>query len=126
MFHLKYNTLVIDHYSFIFDRYSTQKFINCSSIWNFSLVLAAKYAFYRILLYKVIKIQTRILVTHNVNHLSKADRIVVLENGRISEMGTYQTLLQGGSAFIKFVEEFAVQNQNDEEECSSSSDGLGK
>ena len=65
-------------------------------------------------------------MTHNVNHLSKADRIVVLENGRISEMGTYQTLLQEGSAFIKYIEEFAVQNQNDEEEESSSSDGLGK
>jgi len=68
----------------------------------------------------LLKNKTRILVTHNVNHLSKVDRIVVLENGRISEMGTYKTLLHEGSSFFKFVEKFAVQKQNDEKGSSSS------
>ena len=95
------------------------------SISNFSLLLAAKYIFQKIYLIKQKKKQTRILVTHNVNHLSKVDRIVVLENGRISEMGTYKTLLHEGSSFFKFVEKFAVQKQNDEE-GSSSSDSIGK
>lgn len=37
--------------------------------------------------------QTRILVTHNLTLLPQMDLIVVMESGRIAQMGTYQELL---------------------------------
>ncbi|KAJ3094459.1 Multidrug resistance-associated protein 1 [Phlyctochytrium planicorne] len=39
--------------------------------------------------------KTRILVTHQIQVLSRADHIVVLDNGRVVEQGTYQNLMKG-------------------------------
>lgn len=44
--------------------------------------------------------QTRILVTHALHVLPQADWIVVLENGAIAEMGSYQELLRRKGALV--------------------------
>eukprot|EP00899_Mesostigma_viride_P009003 jgi/Mesvir1/18103/Mv09400-RA.1 len=43
--------------------------------------------------------KTRVLATHQVQHLAAADVIVVLENGRIKETGTYTALVAAGLDF---------------------------
>ncbi|KAM0903478.1 hypothetical protein ACQ4PT_018686 [Festuca glaucescens] len=47
--------------------------------------------------------KTVILVTHQVEFLSKVDRILVMERGEITQEGTYEELLQSGSAFEQLV-----------------------
>ncbi|KAG2625123.1 hypothetical protein PVAP13_3KG195427 [Panicum virgatum] len=47
--------------------------------------------------------KTVILVTHQVEFLSKVDKIMVMENGEITQEGTYQELLQSGTAFEQLV-----------------------
>ncbi|GJN35825.1 hypothetical protein PR202_gb24635 [Eleusine coracana subsp. coracana] len=47
--------------------------------------------------------KTVILVTHQVEFLSKVDKILVMENGEITQEGTYQELLESGTAFEQLV-----------------------
>ncbi|KAL6619883.1 hypothetical protein ACP70R_035022 [Stipagrostis hirtigluma subsp. patula] len=47
--------------------------------------------------------KTVILVTHQVEFLSKVDKILVMENGQITQEGTYEELLQSGTAFEQLV-----------------------
>ncbi|OEL13582.1 ABC transporter C family member 8 [Dichanthelium oligosanthes] len=47
--------------------------------------------------------KTVILVTHQVEFLSKVDKILVMEDGEITQEGTYQELLQSGKAFEQLV-----------------------
>ena len=42
-------------------------------------------------------------MTNSVAYLQQMDTIVVLNNGKISEMGTFQELLGHNSAFAEFV-----------------------
>ena len=49
------------------------------------------------------------LVTHGIRYLPKTDRIFVLKQGRISESGTYQELLDKKGEFSKFLEEYATK-----------------
>ncbi len=41
-----------------------------------------------------LKNTTRILVTHQLQHLSVVDKIIVFKDGTIVEMGTYEELMQ--------------------------------
>ncbi|CAJ0609669.1 unnamed protein product [Cylicocyclus nassatus] len=52
---------------------------------------------------------TRILVTHGLHYLKYCDKVVVLKDGEISEMGTYQELIARQGAFSEFLEEFLVE-----------------
>ncbi|XP_036267186.1 ATP-binding cassette sub-family C member 6 isoform X2 [Pipistrellus kuhlii] len=47
---------------------------------------------------------TRILVTHALQVLPQADRIVVLEDGAIAEMGSYQELLNRKGALVSLLD----------------------
>nr|XP_010915338.1 ABC transporter C family member 8 [Elaeis guineensis] len=47
--------------------------------------------------------KTVILVTHQVEFLAETDRILVMENGQITQMGTYEELLKSGTAFEQLV-----------------------
>ncbi|XP_075575360.1 ATP-binding cassette sub-family C member 6 isoform X3 [Pelecanus crispus] len=47
--------------------------------------------------------QTRVLVTHTINILPQVDNIVLLVDGTISEIGSYQELLQRNGAFAEFL-----------------------
>ncbi|XP_071455080.1 multidrug resistance-associated protein 1-like [Hetaerina americana] len=47
--------------------------------------------------------KTRILVTHGITYLPNVDQIVVMKDGKISEHGTYEELLQKKGAFAEFL-----------------------
>uniref|UniRef100_A0A1D1ZGM2 ABC transporter C family member 8 n=1 Tax=Anthurium amnicola TaxID=1678845 RepID=A0A1D1ZGM2_9ARAE len=47
--------------------------------------------------------KTVILVTHQVEFLTETDRILVIEDGKITQSGTYEELLKSGTAFDQLV-----------------------
>ncbi|XP_004305814.1 PREDICTED: ABC transporter C family member 8-like [Fragaria vesca subsp. vesca] len=47
--------------------------------------------------------KTVILVTHQVEFLSQVDKIMVIEDGQITQSGSYESLLTAGTAFEKLV-----------------------
>ncbi|XP_038214944.1 multidrug resistance-associated protein 1 isoform X4 [Zerene cesonia] len=51
----------------------------------------------------LLKEKTRVWVTHNVSYLAQTDLVVVLRDGEISEVGTYQQLLEKKGAFAEFL-----------------------
>lgn len=48
--------------------------------------------------------QTRILVTHALHVLPHVDQVMVLEDGGITEMGSYQELLHRKGALVALLE----------------------
>ncbi|XP_074510409.1 multidrug resistance-associated protein 1-like isoform X1 [Sebastes fasciatus] len=54
----------------------------------------------------LLKDKTRVLVTHSLRFLSKADLVLVMEEGQISEMGSYMELMDRKGAFAKFIHTF--------------------
>ena len=40
----------------------------------------------------MLKMKTRILVTHSIEFLNQFDKIVLLKNGRIAKIGTYEEI----------------------------------
>ncbi|CAG2203752.1 ABCC3 [Mytilus edulis] len=60
--------------------------------------------------------KTRILVTHGVHWLPKVDDIIVMDNGRISERGTFQQLLQHNGPFAQFLQIYLLHDDAPEEE----------
>lgn len=58
--------------------------------------------------------QTRILVTHNLTLLPHTDLIIVMEEGRISQMGTYQELMSRRANFAEFVQVFSAEHTSGE------------
>ena len=70
----------------------------------------------------VLKNKTRVLVTHGVAFLPHMDQIVVLKNGRISEVGTYQELLDAKGAFAEFLELHANKEEDHGDEDQPEAD----
>ncbi|KAK3095411.1 hypothetical protein FSP39_014366 [Pinctada imbricata] len=64
----------------------------------------------------LLKHKTRILVTHGVHWLPMVDSIIVMEHGRIREMGTYEELLQKRGAFAEFLQTYLLHGNQDEDE----------
>nr|XP_034960244.1 canalicular multispecific organic anion transporter 2 [Zootoca vivipara] len=64
----------------------------------------------------MLKGKTRILVTHSINFLPQVDHIIVLVDGKISEMGSYQELLQQNQSFAEFLRNFAPDEDIEEDE----------
>ncbi|XP_061183962.1 multidrug resistance-associated protein 1-like isoform X1 [Saccostrea echinata] len=60
--------------------------------------------------------KTRIMVTHGIHWLPMVDSIIVLMDGRISEMGTYDELLSHDGAFAQFLKTYLTQENDNEEE----------
>ena len=55
--------------------------------------------------------QTRILVTHSLSYLPQMDNILVIDNGVISEQGTYQQLLDvKDGVFADFLKTYLKQD----------------
>jgi butyrate kinase len=52
--------------------------------------------------------KTRILVTHGVGYLPQTDLIVVLSSGTISEVGTYDQLMENNGAFAEFLHTYQM------------------
>ena len=55
--------------------------------------------------------KTRVLVTHGVKFLPYFDKIVVLKDGAISEMGTYKELLDQGNEFADFLIQYIQEEE---------------
>ncbi|NXN95747.1 MRP3 protein, partial [Rhinopomastus cyanomelas] len=64
----------------------------------------------------VLKGKTRILVTHGISFLPQVDHIVVLVDGKVSEMGSYQDLLKQNKAFAEFLRNYALDEDISEDE----------
>nr|XP_009677166.1 PREDICTED: canalicular multispecific organic anion transporter 2 isoform X1 [Struthio camelus australis] len=64
----------------------------------------------------VLKGKTRILVTHGISFLPQVDHIVVLVDGKVSEMGSYQDLLKQNKAFSEFLRNYALDEDIEEDE----------
>jgi ATP-binding cassette subfamily B protein len=50
---------------------------------------------------KVLRGKTSILITHRIAPLRRADRIIVLDEGRVVEMGDHNTLLSRGGIYAE-------------------------
>uniref|UniRef100_A0A8C9FWX8 ABC-type glutathione-S-conjugate transporter n=1 Tax=Pavo cristatus TaxID=9049 RepID=A0A8C9FWX8_PAVCR len=72
----------------------------------------------------VLKGKTRILVTHGIGFLPQVDHIVVLADGKISEMGSYQELLKQNKAFAEFLRNYALDENIEEDELTSTEEVL--
>ncbi|KAF1388604.1 hypothetical protein PFLUV_G00092020 [Perca fluviatilis] len=55
----------------------------------------------------LLKDKTRVLVTHGLSFLSKADLVLVMDGGQISEIGSYMELMDRKGAFAKFIHTFS-------------------
>ncbi|POI35376.1 hypothetical protein CIB84_000873, partial [Bambusicola thoracicus] len=66
----------------------------------------------------ILKNKTRVLVTHAVNYLPQMDTILVMTDGEISEMGSYQELLKQDGAFAEFLRTYANAEQSMESSVS--------
>ncbi|KAI1894334.1 hypothetical protein AGOR_G00114740 [Albula goreensis] len=60
----------------------------------------------------LLKDKTRILVTHGVGFLPQVDEIVVLVDGQVSEVGSYEGLKASGGAFAEFLQTYAVEERD--------------
>ncbi|GCB75002.1 hypothetical protein scyTo_0019708 [Scyliorhinus torazame] len=66
----------------------------------------------------LLKDKTRILVTHGVTFLPQTDEIVVLVDGEVSEVGSYQTLKANRGAFAEFLNTYGEGDRNEEGEAT--------
>ena len=65
-------------------------------------------------------LQTRILVTHGLSFLHQVDQIVVMVEGQISEIGSFEELLDNNGAFADFLRNYLLSEEEEEdidEEC---------
>eukprot|EP00079_Xenopus_tropicalis_P030763 XP_012826972.1 PREDICTED: canalicular multispecific organic anion transporter 2 isoform X2 [Xenopus tropicalis] len=62
--------------------------------------------------------KTRVLVTHGISFLPQVDHIVVLVDGRVTEMGSYQELLKQNGAFSEFLRNYAFDDEVEEEDIT--------
>eukprot|EP00026_Physarum_polycephalum_P000366 Phypoly_transcript_00366.p1 GENE.Phypoly_transcript_00366~~Phypoly_transcript_00366.p1 ORF type:complete len:840 (+),score=118.23 Phypoly_transcript_00366:911-3430(+) len=60
-------------------------------------------AIFNNLIKRELRNKTRVLVTHQLDILHQVDRIVVLKEGRIVEIGTYEELIRDGLEFSELV-----------------------
>ena len=61
------------------------------------------------------------MVTNALTCLSKVNKIVVLKDGSISEMGTYEELLERNGVFAKLIKQHLTEAGDHEEESDHES-----
>uniref|UniRef100_A0A2C9KB02 ABC-type glutathione-S-conjugate transporter n=1 Tax=Biomphalaria glabrata TaxID=6526 RepID=A0A2C9KB02_BIOGL len=62
----------------------------------------------------VIRKKTRILVTHGIHWLPLVDSIIVMDQGQITESGTYQELMSHDGPFANFVRTYLMEHEDEE------------
>ena len=62
----------------------------------------------------VVLSQVRILVTHGLGFLPQCDRIVVMDDGKITESGAYSELMDNNGAFAEFIRHYSTMEDNEE------------
>ena len=70
--------------------------------------------------------KTRVLVTHGVTYLPHTDHIIVLKDGRVSEQGSYEDLVEQKGAFSAFLEEYSTEDAEEEVDKKDQSDSKEK
>jgi len=73
---------------------------------------------------RVLKGKTFILITHRVAPLKRADRIIVLEKGKVVEMGDHLSLLSMDGVYAKLYREKEMEEELERER--NGKDGVGK
>ena len=68
--------------------------------------------------------QTRVLVTHGVHWLPQVDEIVVLSQGQISELGSYDQLMQHDGDFAQFLKTYFTGDRHNDAEDSEEEEQL--
>ncbi|XP_055891763.1 multidrug resistance-associated protein 1-like [Biomphalaria glabrata] len=68
----------------------------------------------------LLKNKTRVLVTHGVHWLPFVDEIIVVKDGRISEAGSYQQLLENNGDFSQFLQSTLNSNNNNKNSMDKS------
>lgn len=63
--------------------------------------------------------KTIILVTHQLQYLQNADQIIILDKGRVVDVGTYDSLRDSGLDFAKMLTQNAESGEEDGEGSSS-------
>ncbi|KAH9518523.1 Multidrug resistance-associated protein 1 [Bulinus truncatus] len=58
--------------------------------------------------------KTRVLVTHGIGFLSQVDKIVVLVQGKISEIGSFAELMKHNGAFAEFLRNYLTEEFKDD------------
>ncbi|KAM6386857.1 LOW QUALITY PROTEIN: multidrug resistance-associated protein 1-like [Alca torda] len=78
----------------------------------------------------LLKSKTRILVTHTLTLLPHTDLIIVMDEGRISQTGTYQELISKRGNFAELIQVFSAEHTREEttpvEVSSSKEKGPGR
>ncbi|XP_070778984.1 multidrug resistance-associated protein 1 isoform X2 [Enoplosus armatus] len=73
----------------------------------------------------LLKDKTRVLVTHGLSYLPQADLILVMVEGEITEMGSYQQLMATEGAFAEFLRTYAAVDHTDNNESVPTSGTTG-
>nr|XP_046270771.1 multidrug resistance-associated protein 1 [Scatophagus argus] len=73
----------------------------------------------------LLKDKTRVLVTHGLSYLPQADLILVMVEGEITEMGSYQQLMARDGAFAEFLRTYTAVDHIDNDESLEKSDTKG-
>ena len=60
-------------------------------------------------------VQVRILVTHGIGFLPQCDVIVVMADGQITEVGSYNELIENDGAFAQFLQNYRSTETNKDE-----------
>lgn len=55
-------------------------------------------------------------MTHGITYLPQCDLIVVMVDGKISETGSYATLVENNGAFAEFLRTYAAAEKEEEED----------
>ncbi len=58
----------------------------------------------------------RILVTHGIGFFPQCDLVVVMDEGRVSEMGSYSQLIDNDGAFAEFLRTYTNVEEDEEGE----------
>ncbi|XP_047426931.1 multidrug resistance-associated protein 1 [Mugil cephalus] len=74
----------------------------------------------------LLKDKTRVLVTHGLSYLPQTDLILVMMEGEITEVGSYQELMATEGAFAEFQRTYASVEQTDDDESVPNSVTKGK
>ena len=61
-------------------------------------------------------------MTHSIRHLPVVDNIIVLKDGRVSEVGSYDALVKRNGEFAEFLNIYMKKTQEEEEDESSTSE----
>ncbi|XP_048239875.1 multidrug resistance-associated protein 1-like [Haliotis rufescens] len=64
----------------------------------------------------LLKNKTRVLVTHGIHWLLEVDTVVVMTNGLISEIGSYDELLSHNGPFAQFLRTYFLESEDEDGE----------